>query len=170
MKLSKENEDFICNFVKNELRFMPSCYSDTHFLPFSINRPFSVYDISKINDEHYKFLREIMPTVLADCLQEGHQIYALDWYHNIILYDPRNPNNTQSSEPCTPSFNTQGIAYYNDFYPDGDYYFFLDKYGSFGYLSHPWREEVWVYGKPLVNKVKNIHKQIGFILKSDVIQ
>ncbi len=168
MKLLKENEDFIYNFINNELKFFPCVSSEIPFLPFSINRPFSIYDISQINDSSTKSLREIMPSVLADCLPKGYQLYAIDWEHNVILYDPRNPQNTQSNDPCTPFFNTQGIAYYNDFYPDGDYYFFIDKYGSFGYLSHPWRQEVWVYGEPLVSKVREIHKQIGFILKSDV--
>lgn len=167
MKLLKENEDFIYNFINNELRFYPSC-NDNFFLPFSINRPFVVYDISQITDEQADLLYELAPTALANCLPNGYQLYAIDWFHNFILYDPRNPENMQSNEPATPQFNKDGIAYFNGFYPDGDYYFFLDKYGAFGYLSHPWREEVWIYGEPLIKEFEKIYKQIGFIPKVSI--
>lgn len=167
MKLLKENEDFIYDFIKNELRFYPSC-NDNFFLPFSINRPFVVYDISQITDEQADLLYELAPTALANCLPNGYQLYAIDWFHNFILYDPRNPENMQSNEPATPQFNKDGIAYFNGFYPDGDYFFFLDKYGAFGYLSHPWREEVWIYGEPLIKEFEKIYKQIGFIPKASI--
>ncbi len=167
MELLKENEDFIYNFINNELRFYPSC-NDNFFLPFSINRPFVVYDISQITDEQADLLYELAPTALANCLPNGYQLYAIDWFHNFILYDPRNPENMQSNEPATPQFNKDGIAYFNGFYPDGDYYFFLDKYGAFGYLSHPWREEVWIYGEPLIKEFEKIYKQIGFIPKVSI--
>ena len=167
MELLKENEDFIYNFINNELRFYPSC-NDNFFLPFSINRPFVVYDISQITDEQADLLYELAPTALANCLPNGYQLYAIDWFHNFILYDPRNLENMQSNEPATPQFNKDGIAYFNGFYPDGDYYFFLDKYGAFGYLSHPWREEVWIYGEPLIKEFEKIYKQIGFIPKVSI--
>ena len=168
MELLKENEDFIYNFINNELRFYPSC-NDNFFLPFSINRPFVVYDISQITDEQADLLYELAPTALANCLPNGYQLYAIDWFHNFILYDPRNPENMQSNEPATPQFNKDGIAYFNGFYPDGDYYFFLDKYGAFGYLSHPWRQEVWIYGEPLIKEFEKIYKTLGWTKKSEII-
>lgn len=167
MELLKENEDFIYNFINNELRFYPSSNNE-FLLPFSINRPFVVYDVSQITDEQADLLYELAPTALANCLPNGYQLYAIDWFHNFILYDPRNPENMQSNEPATPQFNKDGIAYFNGFYPDGDYYFFLDKYGAFGYLSHPWRKEVWIYGEPLIKEFEKIYKQIGFIPKASI--
>ena len=167
MKLLKENEDFIYDFIKNELRFYPSS-NNKFLLPFSINRPFVVYDVSQITDEQADLLYELAPTALANCLPNGYQLYAIDWFHNFILCDPRNPENMQSNEPATPQFNKDGIAYFNGFYPDGDYYFFLDKYGAFGYLSHPWRKEVWIYGEPLIKEFEKIHNQIGFVPKANI--
>ncbi len=167
MTLSKENEEYIYNFIKNELRFFPSV-SANFFLPFSINRPFAVYDISQMTQAKIDLLYELVPTALANCLPKGHMLYAIDWCHNVILYDPRNPENMQSNEPATARFNRDGIAYFHGFYPDGDYYFFIEKYGAFGYLSHPWREEVWIYGETLINEFSRIEKQIGFIPKAIV--
>ncbi len=167
MRLSKENEEYIYNFINKELRFHPSVSAD-FFLPFSINRPFAVYDISQITDTQIDLLYELAPVALANCLPNGHQLYAIDWCHNVILYDPRNSENMQSTKPANPLFNNDGIAYFNGFYPDGDYYFFIEKYGAFGYLSHPWREEVWIYGEALLKEFSKIEKQLGFIKKSIV--
>ncbi len=147
---------------------MPSCDANTSFLPFSINRPFAVYNISRMSQEQADRLYELAPNALASCLPEGHQLYAIDWFHNFILYDPRNPENMQSNQPQKPCYNKDGIAYYHGFYPEGDYYFFIEKYGRFGYLSHPWRKEVWIYGQPLIKEFEKIHKQIGFVLKAAV--
>ncbi|MBO5021368.1 MAG: DUF2716 domain-containing protein, partial [Clostridia bacterium] len=99
MKLLKENEDFIYDFIKNELRFYPSS-NNKFLLPFSINRPFVVYDVSQITDEQADLLYELAPTALANCLPNGYQLYAIDWFHNFILYDPRNPENMQSNKPA----------------------------------------------------------------------
>lgn len=165
MKLLKENKDFIYNFIKNDLRFLPSC-DNNFFLPFAINRPFAVYDISQMTDEQIELLYELAPAALTNCLPNGFQLYAINWFHNFILYDPRNPQAMQSNQPTKPQFNKDGIAYYHGFYPDGDYYFFLDKYGAFGYLSHPWRQEIWIYGEPLINEFEEIYKKLGWAIKA----
>ncbi len=166
--LSKENEEFFYNFIKEELRFHPSSYRNCPWLPFSMNRPFAVYDISDVSDEQVDLLYELAPTALANCLQPGHQLYWFDWQHSLVLYDPRNPENYQSEKEETPSFNSKGIAYFGGFFPDGDYYFYIDKYGAFGYLSHPWRQEVWIFGEKLLKEFDAIHKQIGFVKKAMV--
>lgn len=167
MTLSKENEEYIYNFIKNELHFLPSC-KESFFLPFSLNRPFAVYDISKMTEVQIDLLHELAPDILANCLPKGHTLYAIDWFHNFILYDPRNPENMQSNVSEKPQYNSSGIAYFHSFYPNGDYYFFIEKYGAFGYLSHPWREEVWIYGEALLKEFSKIEKQLGFIKKSTV--
>ena len=167
MDLSKENEKYIYDFIDKELRFMPSV-NRGFFSPFSINRPFAVYDISQMTDSQIDLLHELAPSALANCLPPGHLLYAIDWFHSFILYDPRNSENIQSNEPDVPRYNSNGIAYFHTFYPNGDYYFFIEKYGAFGYLSHPWREEVWIYGEALLKEFSKIEKQLGFIKKSIV--
>lgn len=168
MSLLKEDKAFIYNFIKSELRFLPNSDDKGYELPFAIKRPFVVYDISQMTDEQFQLLYELAPTALSNCLPHGHQLYAVDWFHSYVLYDPRNPENAQSSGPAIPSFTDSGIAYFHGFYPDGDYYFFIEKYGRFGYLSHPWREEVWIYGVQLIEEFEKIEEQIGFIPKARV--
>ena len=164
----KENGKFIYNFIKNNLCFLPDCDVNAAHLPFAINRPFAVYDISKMTNEQIELLYELAPTALANCLPVGHQLYFVDWFHEITLYDPRNPQNSESDREGSPDFyyNSKSIAYVGGFYPDGDYFFYLEKYGLFGYLSHPWRQEVWIYGQDLVKEFDKIHKRLGFIEKA----
>ncbi|MDT5187267.1 MAG: hypothetical protein QOJ20_3566 [Mycobacterium sp.] len=49
-----------------------------------------------------------------------------------------------------------------EFYPNGDYYFFLAQDFSWGYLTHPWRRMAWVFGEPLRTKFRNHSLQLGF--------
>lgn len=168
MKLEPEQEAWIINFIQKELRFMPSIDRDDPFLPFSINRPFAVYDISQMTQEQIHLLHELAPQALQNCLKPGYMIYAIDWHHNAILYDPLRPEEARCSHPSYLSYTKSGLGYYECFYPDGDYYFYLDRFGAFGYLSHPWREEVWIYGSSLLAEFEKIAPELGWILKASV--
>lgn len=168
MLLSQEDDDWIYNFIKNQLRFMPNAGPEYYFLPFAINRPHAVYDISHMEDAHWALLYELAPRALQNCLKPGYMLYAIDWNHNTILYDPLDPQRVYSSQPAYPYQTKEGLTYYLGFYPDGDYYFFLDRYGAFGYLSHPWREEVWIYGLALVEEFEKIYPQLGWKQKASI--
>ena len=54
------------------------------------------------------------------------------------------------------------FAYFPSFIPDGDYYFFIEENFEFGYLGHPWREEVWICGEALINKVEEVYQSLGW--------
>lgn len=166
LPITETDEKYFYDFIDNQIRFCPSTRETDFFLPFSLNRPFTVYDISEMTDEQIVLLYDLAPTAFAECLPEGHKIYSYDWQHSLFLYDPRNPENCQGSEGSTPHFNTDGIAVFEGLYPDGDYYFHIDKYGAFGYLAHPWREEVWIFGEQLLEKFDSIHEKIGFVPKA----
>lgn len=166
MRLSKEDECWIDTFLNETLHFKPDGDKDAFFLPFAINRPFSVYDISDMSEEQGDLLYELAPQAIQNCLKPGYRIYAVDWNHNTVLYDPLNPATAQSTHPTSPSFTKNGLAYFLGFYPDGDYYFFIDRYGAFGYLSHPWREEVWIFGISLVEEFEKIYRQLGWQCKA----
>lgn len=164
--LSKEDKELFDKILYKDLKFYPSSYENEPFLPFSLNRPFTVYDISGMTDEHIHLLYELAPAAIANCLEKGHKIFSHDWNHNLFLYDPRNPENCSGWHEWWARFNEEGIAYFGDYFPDGDYYFHIDKYGKFGYLSHPWREEVWIFGDDLLNEFEKIYEQIGFVPKA----
>ena len=147
---------------------MPGAGPEYFFLPFSMNRPYTVYDISQMNKDQIDLLYELAPRALQNCLKPGYMLYAIDWYHNVVLYDPLLPEQEYSSRPTIRFQTKEGLGYYHGFYPDGDYFFYLDRYGSFGYLSHPWREEVWIYGLSLVEEFEKIYPQLGWIPKASL--
>lgn len=165
MQSVSKNNDWINNFIKDSLHFHPSCDND-NFLPFAINRPFSVYGISDMTDEQIDLLYEVAPNAIQNCLVPGYKIYSVDWNHKTVLYDPLDPDSAEYDCYTPPRFTKNGLAYFNEFFPNGDYYFFIDRFGAFGYLSHPWREEVWIFGKSLVNEFEKIYTQLGWKQKA----
>lgn len=60
------------------------------------------------------------------------------------------------------------LAFFPTYYPDGAYYFFIDAQFRFGYLSHPWRQEVWIFGESLIAEFESIYKQFGWTVKEDL--
>ena len=57
-------------------------------------------------------------------------------------------------------------AYFPEFYPDGDYYFFVQRDLKWGYLGHPWRREIWLFGAPLVERLSLGLEELGFPVKN----
>lgn len=162
----KTDEEYFYNLINNKLHFFPSSYSEDSHLPFSLNCPFTVYDISGMTDKQIILLCELAPKAIVDCLHNGNKVWYCDWNHNLFLYDPRNPENCQGQQGEYISFTDEGIAYFGDFFPNGDYFFHIEKDGNFGLFSHPWREEIWIYGKDLLKEFETVYKQVGFVPKT----
>lgn len=55
-------------------------------------------------------------------------------------------------------------AYFPEFFPDGDYYLFFSKDFSWGYLTDPWRQQIFVYGEQLRQEIRAKAQFIGLIL------
>ena len=98
------------------------------------------------------------------CTKPGERIFALDWHHSSFLYDPRNGDDQQSFFASDERYVGGGYyAYFSLYYPNGDYYFFISEDFRFGYLTHPWRKEVWVFGDELIKEFEKFYKSIGWI-------
>ena len=86
-------------------------------------------------------------------------MYALDWHHLAFEFSPR-----EEIPYCQPVTDGKG-RYMGDFpsyYPNGDYYFFIEKNWSFGMFGHPWRKEIYGIGGPLIKELKNASSLLGF--------
>lgn len=155
MLLNNRQYNYVWDRVYNELKFCPSCQYRGHSfnvrLPFEINKPYIVYAIENMTDGQY----DIMDDIISDCFMkatnENDRIYALDWQHAGFICNPCNPNDWQSKDCFFPWF-----------YPDGDYYFFISEDFRFGYLGHPWRQEVWVFGTDLINTISSKAHLLGW--------
>lgn len=158
--------DEIWDKVYKQLHFKPSCgyrgHSLTVELPFEIEFPHVVYAIEQMNDIELEIMGECIRNCMVQC-SESSKWYALDWQHSAFKFDPRNKEEMRST-----TVENEGIiggeytAFFPDFYPDGDYYFFIDEAFSNGYLGHPWRQEVWIFGEKLIEEIGKIADKLGW--------
>lgn len=160
--------DIVWNKVYAQLHFKPNIYPRKHDfnknIPFEIEDEFSVYGIEKMNDAQIDMMDDIVRNIFIDITAEDECIYALDWQHSAFLYNPRNIEEQKSIWIKNEQLFGGGYsAYFPSFFPDGDYHFFIDENFRFGYLGHPWRQEVWIFGRILINKFEQIYQELGWI-------
>ena len=163
--------DKVWDRVDSEFNFNPSMVNNLP--PFTFSIPVNVYDISHSNlykdDEK---LIDIMKTIFVDCMGNDDFMYALDWQHTCFRYNPRIADNfeypvfVKYDVPIkNEHVNWEGYnVYFPTFYPNGDYYFFIAKDFSWGYLTHPWLKKAWVFGDCLMKEMKNNMLKLGFTL------
>ncbi|MBR1738817.1 MAG: DUF2716 domain-containing protein [Ruminococcus sp.] len=159
--------DKIWDQVRSRLGFSPSsAYRGHSFsvpLPFQIGESYSVYAIEDMTDDRIDLLGETMRDIFIRITRPGQRIYALDWHHSAFLYDPRDISEQKSCTVKDERYKDGGYqAYFPSFYPDGDYYFFIEESFEFGYLGHPWRQEIWIFGSELLKETEQVYQKLGW--------
>ena len=168
MLIDDDEERCIWDKVYKTLKFNPSMknqkiHSITGELPFQIDVPYSVYAIEHPIEQQIDLMDSQIRNSLIQCRKK--QWYALDWQHSSFKFHPENIEEQQSFFVQDNRYLNGGYyAYFPSFYPDGDYYFFIDEDFENGYLGHPWRKEVWVFGVQLQNEIRKIYQDLGWEL------
>ena len=144
------------------LAFEPSIRK--HVLPFQISAPYLVLDLACASAEQLDQLFAEVPQAFSRCLGEDGWMYALDWQHSGFRYDPRLPV-TEHTHWVEDEHLGRYNAYVPDLYPDGDYYFFVQRDLKWGWLGHPWRQEIWIFGDPLLDALSPTLERLGFPVK-----
>lgn len=168
MLISDDTEyNAIWNKVYDKLNFKPSCEYRGHSLegtlPFEIDSPYSIYAIENMNERQMDQMDDLIRKCLICCTSDDRKWYALDWHHSAFVFSPYNIQEQQDMWVDDERYSRGGYnAFFPSFYPDGDYYFFIDEKFENGYLGHPWRQEVWVFGSVLQNEIKKIYTEIGW--------
>lgn len=154
--------------VEKILKFHPSCNPIDTVLPFKIKLPHSVYSIKNMNNEQLVLMDDIIRQALINITLKNEKWYALDWKHAAFRFDPNNLDEQQNVYIKDEQYIGGGYnAYFPPFYPDGDYYFFIDENFNNGYLGHPWRKEVWIFGDMLTQEFSKVFKKLGWHLLSE---
>lgn len=154
MQLSNEQYREIWDWIYGNLGFRPHCHRGHDFFPwkpFKIPGKHVVYGIENMTEEQEDVMDALIDQVFINVTEEGQKIYSLDWQHQAFLHDPRHVMDGHR-------------LWFVGYYPDGDYYFFIDEHRSFGYLSHPWRQEVWIFGDALIEEFQHIYHKLGWNL------
>ena len=162
-----EEYDLVWNKVYERLKFRPSgSYrgdSMTSDLPFEIEGNFAVYKIEKMSDSQIDSMQDMIREAFVSVTEKDKRMYALDWQHSAFLFDPRNREEQKSFWKEDERYFGGGYnVYFPSFYPDGDYYFFIGEDFEYGYLGHPWRQEIWVFGNNLIEKIEEIYQVLGW--------
>ncbi len=163
-----EQYDSAWDWVFENLKFQPYYLereeADSQgIIPFQIRDDHAVYGIEDMTEGQIDTLEAVVLGIFREITVPGERLYGLDWQHSAFLFDPRKPEEMQNQYVADPRY--LGGGYYScfpGFYPDGDYFFFLDEHFRFGYLSHPWREEVWVFGQRLVAEFEKKYAALGW--------
>lgn len=157
----------VWNAIYDKLGFSPSCKYRGHSfnvpLPFQIDQSYSVYATEDMTDDQIDLLGDTMRRIFVKITKAGQKIYALDWQHSSFLYDPRDISEQKSCiVKDTRYTNGEYFAEFPPFYPDGDYCFFIEEGFGFGYLGHPWRQEIWIFGCDLMKEAEQIYQIVGW--------
>ena len=165
MLLSEQETKALEERVSLELRFRPDSHDRGHSLlfwrrPFRLPRPWAVYALDDCNEEQIRQTAAAVKGCLLSVTRQGERLYAMDWYHCSFLYDPRKEHEQERVK--LPEEGGMVRAAFPLYWPDGDYYFFLDENFRFGYLGHPWRREIWVFGKTLLPEIDRIAPELGW--------
>lgn len=160
--------DDIWNWVHTTLHFSPNGLDKGHGFPygkpFRIPFPYAVYGIEFMTEAQVESMTARIQQAFLNAAVPGQRIYALDWQHSCFLYDPRKESDIGVAWVQDPRYPEGGYyASFPGFYPDGDYFFFIDEHLEFGYLGHPWRQEVWIFGDALLKEFDKIYQDLGWI-------
>ena len=160
-----EEYGLVWDRVYDELGFKPSYYDNDHSmngtLPFDIAQHYAVYSTDEICYDRLDEFNEAVTAVFADITPSDKKVYALDWQHSAFKFDPRNRSEMQDIQAGCQGFSEGYTAYFPTFYPNGDYYLFIAEEFSFGWLGHPWRQEVWLFGDELIERFDKLYKNFN---------
>lgn len=114
---------------------------------------FRTYKLGKIwNEEQEAVINFILCEVI------GKEMYALDWHHDCFLFDP-NERIPTGYEYYDDARNCN--VYFPEYYPNGDYHFFVSKDWTLGLYGHPGRKELIVAGEELILAIEKNLAELG---------
>ncbi|AXY09311.1 MULTISPECIES: DUF2716 domain-containing protein [Bacillus] len=141
MEFTDKEDDRIWNKLYSELEFSPSVST---FPSFKVPSPFITYNIShyfgeSVDLDVYDDLEDKALQVFKENTASNEYIMALDWQHECYWVNPHLEfERNEFDEWIIPIF------------PNGDYYFFIQKDFNWGYLGHPWEKSITIFGKGLI--------------------
>ena len=136
--------------IYSDYSFCPSM--DSHGKWLEPDGVFQKVELKTVWDERQE---AIVNSILCEVI--GGEMYALDWHHDCFLFDPNERIPTgymyyDSLRNCN--------VYFPEYYPDGDYHFFVSKDWAFGLYGHPWQKELIVVGEELISAIEKKRSEL----------
>lgn len=148
ISLTEKEKTAVWKKIYRDFKFEPSI---SRFPSFRVPSPFITYDISDFF-EHDSFLHadEDLEEKALLAFQENigtdEYMLALDWQHDCYWITPHGTfEKDEFGEWTVPVL------------PNGDYYFFLSKEMIWGFLGHPWEQNITIFGESLIDSFTRHH-------------
>ncbi len=149
--LDEKLYDDIWNRIEKEYKFYPSVNKKINAFEFSIEN--ICYQLNCCwSAEQEEIVNDIFKKLSND------DLYALDWQHDCFGY---NPNENIELGYHYYDKDRKVEVYFPSYYPNGDYHMFLSKDWSYGMFGHPWKNEIYIFGKKTINEFKNKEKELN---------
>ena len=151
--MNKELEKSVWDKICNEFKFVPDHRVDTY--PWiELPAPFKIYQLDFVTvGTHWDRIMNSLFVQLG-CSE----LYALDWQHDCFVFSPRDywkfvKEYYDEERGCN--------VYFPHFYPNGDYYFFVDPQWKYGVFGHPWLMQIAVFGEELIERINGHTEMLG---------
>lgn len=147
--------------ITAEFGFRPSV--DPTVVPFDLPFPADVYDISGSplarGDQH---LARLVDTIFTKCIGDDDHMLLLDWQREGSRFDPQLLRPEPKPFQLLDGAGRPSQVLPPEYYPWGDFSFWVARDLSWGYLTHPWLLRAWVYGQPLMGLIRQHASELGF--------
>lgn len=140
--LDSETENKLWNRIDQEYQFSPA-FEKTPYPWIQIPAPCWSFSLKTVWDDE----QEALVNSFFEQLGVS-ELNVLDWQHDCFSFCP-NAFGTLVKEYHDDERNCN--VYFPSYYPNGDYYFFVDQDGKYALFGHPWLHEIVVYGQELID-------------------
>lgn len=151
IQLSEQECTDIYRKINTELHFKPSM---SKFPSFKAPYPFITYDVSNYyNEKDFLEFENDLETKVLLVFQEltscDEKIVAFDWQHEAYWFNPHLPFEKNEFE-----------EWHVPIFPNGDYYFFIQKKFKWGLLGHPWEKSITIFGEEMIKCVSKYQPKL----------
>ena len=93
-------------------------------------------------------------SIINSCFEEltDDEMYALDWQHDCFTFLPKEHIPFEYEEYDS---DRKCQVYFPTYYPNGDYHLFFDPDWNYGIFGNPWKKEIIIMGKILIEKFES---------------
>ena len=150
-RLNKELEDSVWDKICNEFKFVPDCTTSSYSW-IDLPSPCKTYmlDVSAVGTHWDRLMNSLFVHLGSS------EMYALNWQHDCFVFAPRDYWKIDK-EYYDDDRNCN--VYFPNYYPDGEYHFFVDPQWKCGIFGHPWLMQIAVFGEELIERI-DMHAQM----------
>ena len=151
--MNKELEKSVWDKICNEFKFFPE-HMAAPYPWIEPPAPFKKYqlDFSAVGTQWDRLMNSLFVQMGSS------ELYALDWQHDSFVFSPR--DYWKLVKEYHDDVRDSNV-YFPHFYPDGDYYFFVDPQWKYGLFGHPWLKQIAVFGDELIDHVDRHAEMLG---------